>query len=221
MDRFIGRLEVMKRVGFEAAAVLDVGAYKGHFARAIRQVFPGAAVYMFEANEAHVVELARTALELGSCELSMGLLGAEAGREVAFYTIEEKGGLVSTGSSMYREKTVYYDEPIVRRMRTSTIDGWYESAGVGQLAWRESGIVKLDVQGAELDVLRGAARFIEACRPRYYLLEVSVKEYNEGAPLVADVFAFMRPLARMVDVFDLSYDAGGALLQMDVLFERG
>lgn len=51
------------------------------------------------------------------------------------------------------------------------------------------------------------------------LLEVSVFPYNEGVPLITDVLAYRKIIRyRPIDVFDLQYDNGGTLLQMDILF---
>ena len=67
---------------------------------------------------------------------------------------------------------------------------------------------------------KGARNFLETFTPRLILLETSVFRYNLGAPLIAGVFAFMTSIGyRPIDVFDLQYEGGGNLNQMDVLFE--
>lgn len=214
------RLLHLRNTGFVAREVLDVGAYKGTFAAIARTVFPEAHVTMFEANEANEPALAKAARALGNCDVNVGLLADRAGREVPFYTLDERAGVVATGSSIYRENTPFYANPLVLRKVTTTIDEWFHRSGPPSPHWREHGLVKLDVQGAELDVLRGATEFLEACRPRFFLLETSVRPYNDGAPLVGDVFAFFQPFARLVDVQSLTYDKQDRLLQMDLLFER-
>jgi len=52
--------------------------------------------------------------------------------------------------------------------------------------------LKLDVQGAELDVLAGAQRTLK--HTDVILLEASLVEFNRGAPLIADVIARLREL---------------------------
>ena len=69
-------------------------------------------------------------------------------------------------------------------------------------------------------ILRRRRNFLETFTPRLILLETSVFRYNLGAPLIAGVFAFMTSIGyRPIDVFDLQYEGGGNLNQMDVLFE--
>jgi FkbM family methyltransferase len=219
------RLVHLRNTGFIAREVLDIGAYTGSFAAIIRRVFPEARISMFEANEAHSADLQNAAQALGNCEVNIGLLSDVAGKEECFYTLEERAGIISTGSSVYLEDIrvsgyVPFSNPSILRKLTTTVDEWFKRSGTSASNWRDHGLVKLDVQGAELDVLRGAAEFLAKCNPRFFLLETSIQQYNTGAPLVGDVFAFFQPFARMVDVLSLLYDQSGRLLQMDLLFER-
>jgi hypothetical protein len=78
--------------------------------------------------------------------------------------------------------------------------------------------LKLDVQGAELDILKGAPRTLE--RTSTVLLEASIVEYNLGAPRIADVISFMRDRGFVLfDVWDLRR-IGSVLAQVDLLFTR-
>ena len=60
-------------------------------------------------------------------------------------------------------------------------------------------MLKLDVQGAELDVLRGAARTL--CGIEVIIIELSLLEYNKGAPLIGDVMARLADLG--FNLFDM------------------
>jgi hypothetical protein len=50
-------------------------------------------------------------------------------------------------------------------------------------------MIKMDVQGAELDVLKGAVETLSTVK--HVILELQVVEYNKGAPLKDDVIAYM------------------------------
>jgi len=50
--------------------------------------------------------------------------------------------------------------------------------------------LKLDVQGYELEVLRGGNNLLS--KTEVVVLECSLIEYNTGAPLIADVISFMK-----------------------------
>ncbi len=81
-------------------------------------------------------------------------------------------------------------------------------------------VLKVDVQGGELEVLAGATATLEGCE--LVLLEASLYELVPGQPLLHDVVAFMAERGWVV------YDAygghlrplDGALAQIDLAFAR-
>jgi hypothetical protein len=79
-------------------------------------------------------------------------------------------------------------------------------------------LLKVDVQGAELDVLRGARRVLD--EGAAVILEVSFFRFMEGAPDIAEVIAWMKGAGYAAyDVFGGHFrPADGALAQLDILF---
>jgi FkbM family methyltransferase len=138
----------------------------------------------------------------GSVAYRIALLGSTAGRCVRFVEME-------TGSSVFEEKSPY--GRTVANRTTSTIDQLVESDP------RLVDLIKLDVQGYELEVLRGALGTLK--RTRSALLEVSLIPINEGVPLIAEVVSFMDDLGfRLVDLCDHSRRRDGSLWQTNLLF---
>jgi hypothetical protein len=81
-------------------------------------------------------------------------------------------------------------------------------------------LIKLDVQGAELDILKGGKKYIQKTRPTYLLLETSIQQYNKGAPLAGEVISYLNKKNYLLcDVIDVLYDQSNQLLQVDFLFE--
>jgi hypothetical protein len=75
------------------------------------------------------------------------------------------------------------------------------------------------IAGAELEVLKGARRISKHLE--VILLEVSVVVYNEGAPLMVEVFAFMHRLGfEVLDLIEVHRNNGNLLLQLDFAFAR-
>jgi len=108
---------------------------------------------------------------------------------------------------------------MILRKQMTTIDRLMETIEFSG-DWQAHGIVKLDTQGSELDILGGAARFLQRFAPRLVLLEASVVPYNLGGPLVADVLDYMKSIRyQLIDMLDVHYAADGRLLQIDLLFE--
>jgi hypothetical protein len=81
-------------------------------------------------------------------------------------------------------------------------------------------LLKLDVQGFELEVLRGGRRTLELSE--VVIMEVSLLPYNDGAPLFADVVAFMNEEGFVLFDFcgQLRRESDRVLFQTDVPFAR-
>ena len=131
-------------------------------------------------------------------------------KQVNFYTLPEDQ--CTTGSSVYRENTVYYQDPIVIKKWAYALD---------DLNLPRFDLIKLDVQGSELDILKGGKKYLAATQPTYLLLETSIQEYNQDAPLAGEVISYLnKNRYRLCDIFDVLYDKSNQLLQVDFLFER-
>lgn len=77
--------------------------------------------------------------------------------------------------------------------------------------------LKIDVQGAELCVLRGGVDTLS--RAGLVQLEVALLPYNEGAPSMLEVMNFMDAQGFVpYDFSGFSRPTGGDLIQIDVLF---
>jgi hypothetical protein len=80
-------------------------------------------------------------------------------------------------------------------------------------------LMKLDVQGSELEVLSGATKTLD--HVDVILIEASVLAYNEGAPLINDIFAFMKQIGFVLfDICDEKRLSSKILLQVDLIFVR-
>ncbi len=202
------RLEALRFDGYAPRTLLDVGAHLGSFTRNFLQVFPDCLPTLVEPNPFCEEALARTPYER-----HMVAASDENGEAELHLTNE---WLQSTGASIYRETTEYFrDEVLIRKTVPKVrLDDLF--------AGRRFDFVKIDTQGAELDVLRGGATVLR--QADYILLEISVVNFNEGGAPAELVFQQMDALGfAPVDVTDfhrlLDVQEGG-LLQMDVLFKR-
>ena len=122
-----------------AVAIVDVGAYQGDWTRLARQVWAGTPGLMVEAQESKRSYLEALCSKESGLRFEMAVLGSKAGKSVEFYEME-------TGSSMFPERS---DVPrTVTTLTTRTLDDLTVGLPDGLF-------LKIDVQGAELEVLEG------------------------------------------------------------------
>jgi hypothetical protein len=80
-------------------------------------------------------------------------------------------------------------------------------------------LVKIDTQGAELDILNGGSKTIK--HSKYLLLEVSTMQYNIGAPLMDQVVSKLKEYEFVIeDILDYHKLSNGSIFQLDILFKN-
>lgn len=204
-------LKRLKKTGFNPTRILDIGAYEGWFARIARETWPEARIYCVEAMSERAHSLNETINTIGNAEYMIALLGSKDGEKLDFFIAHGGDGdkIIQTGSSLYREKTGVLTER--KQLLVTTLDKLIDEKIVYEF-------LKLDVQGAELDVLKGAKFILNTVE--FILLEISILEYNDGAPLILDVINYMNEIDFVVfDIVDLARH-GEYLNQIDVVFIR-
>lgn len=207
----LGGLLGLSARGLTPRRIVDGGACKGDWTRLARQVFPHAEVLMIEPQSRHATTLEQVCLALApGVRFAPRLVGPAEMEAVDFVVLDDVGG--GTGSSVRPENS---DVPRhVVKLPMTTLDSLVESTGFGA-----PDFIKLDVQGYEIEVLKGARCCLSTAD--FVLLEVSVWPYNAGAPLAAELLAWMDQQGlRTFEIFDLSRRPDGLLVQMDVLFVR-
>ena len=198
----------LRSLGFAPAVVYDIGAYRGGWTRLASEVFPAAQFVLLEANRDHAGELAAS----GRRHLIVAL-GDKDGGTRAFH-VPRQGDV--TGASLYVENTAHYAQANlqVREVETVRLD---------TLVAREKlpppDLIKIDVQGAELEVLAGASATLRGAAA--LVIEVSFVDYNKGGPLVAEVIAALDRLGfKCADLCEVHRSAGNFVLQLDLLAVR-
>ncbi len=79
-------------------------------------------------------------------------------------------------------------------------------------------LIKIDTQGSELDILKGAQKSLEKCKLIY--LECPIMEYNQGAPNFQDYITYMQAISyEPIDLCE-RHLINGRLVQVDILFKR-
>jgi len=199
-------LKALRGAGFRPQHCIDVGAYQGDWTRLFQSIFPQVSVLMIEAQESKREQLTRQVAESqGLLQVEIALLAAVDGKEMVF---QEMG----TGSSVLEEQGPAPRTTIKKISRTldsvaASIPGFQPGAD----------FIKLDVQGYELEVLKGASRLLAQCQA--VLMEASFLPINAGCPLIYEVMTFMdEHRFRLVDFCSLSRRKDGVSWQTDLLF---
>jgi FkbM family methyltransferase len=181
----IQKLKELKSQGFEPKVIYDIGACVLHWTKPAANTWPSAQIYAFEAMP-ESEELFKQA----NIPYYIGVVGKEDGVYVDFYQNNEH----PSGNSYYIENPLvnheapeYFNQSHKRVYSTKTLD-----TIVKEKSWPAPDLVKIDCQGAEMDIIQGAEELIK--QAQYVILELQSVEYNAGAPLKDTVIDYMASL---------------------------
>jgi FkbM family methyltransferase len=185
--------------------VLDVGAHKGMFTKAMMLMYPGSEIVSIEANPDNLASLQSI-----NPQSYQALLSTHSGEKKTFY-LPNPDCAHTTGASYYREVTPYYSEDLSISLPTISLDDFFTTHSIHP----EFDLVKIDTQGSELDILRGALTL----KARHLLLELPILEYNQGAQKIEEILDYLHERNfRMIDIIEFHRVVEGFLLQIDGLF---
>ena len=165
----------LKTMNVSPKVVYDIGACVLHWTKKAKEVWPGAQYYLFDANEQ-----VEPVLKASGHPYWLDVLTDVDGKALTFYKKTDNLG----GNSYYKENTDVYSESDGVTMVGWTLDGIVEDN-----KWPTPDLIKIDVQGAEIDILKGATKCLTTCND--IIIEAQHVNYNEGAPSDVEVFKFM------------------------------
>lgn len=193
--------------------VLDVGGHHGQFTLFALQRFPSAQITTFEPQTDGVEKIRAVTAGESRVSIENFALGATPGTaQLNISRRSDSSSLLPIG----RGQTEAFPGTEAARTETiavETLDNLVAD-GIARPA-----LLKIDVQGFELDVLRGALRTLSEIDSIF--VECSFVELYEGQPLIGEIIDFLAEHEfELAGVFGTTYDAGGSCLQTDCLFRR-
>jgi FkbM family methyltransferase len=205
-DLLFVKLADHKRRGLDLRCVVDGGAANGHWTRQLRELYPNATVICIEPRPDAQSELQQLARELPNIHIAPVLLGPNHGNIEFHIDSVHSSALPNSQGRAFGE---------TRTVEMTTLDDLVAKL---KLPWPD--LIKLDLQGFEMEALKGAAQCME--HTQALLLELSLYEFQKGCPLADEVISNLRERKfRIYDIPNLSHrPLDGALGQMDFLFLR-
>lgn len=134
--------------------VFDVGANIGDYSRAIKKINKDAVIYAFEPHPINFNKLKENMKSYDGISLVNKGLGKEKGN---LYIYDYKNNDGSPRASIYKEviEFMYGSSTVKHEIELDTIDNFLEKNRINKID-----LLKIDTEGNELDVLRGALKSI-------------------------------------------------------------
>lgn len=191
----------LKENNFTPLNVFDIGAYDGRWTKNCSKVFSNADYFMFEPQE-HLYN-ALSSMVSDKIVIENLFLGERDGLEINFY---EDG----SGSSALR-----FGPNIPIKKVTTSLDSYCRKNSINSID-----ILKMDVQGYELNILQGAKTTLK--NVQLIIAEVSLLDVYVDCPLVAEIINFLNiHHFQLFDIVDLRRrELDNNLWQCDMFFVK-
>jgi len=193
--------------------VLDVGANEGQFVKPARVLFPQASILAFEPNS-RLTKSLQDILPPGTGAVCQVACGREAG------TMPLHLMKFSPASSLLRPTSLRIpDFPAAETEETIAVKvDRLDSVVKGHALARKPYLLKIDVQGFELEVLHGAVDILPDVLA--IVCEVNAVPFYQGQAGLEEIYAFARQHNfRLVDIGEpIRHRHSGEVLYFDVAF---
>jgi FkbM family methyltransferase len=202
LDQPIEVLLALKNSGLTVGAVMDIGAARGEWTRSCLSLFPQASCLMVDPLSENVAALKSVIEDYPLVSFWSGAVG-EAPGEMMIHAHGDQSSLLA--SEWGGEG---------RLVPVRTLDSFLEDKSVAKVD-----VLKIDVQGAELSVLRGADQVLSQCQ--VVQIEVGFRKVYQGSAAAHEVIACLGEHGfRIYDMCDVIKREDRALLQCDLFFVK-
>jgi len=172
-----------KKFNIKPQVIYDIGSAVLHWERHARRIWRDSKIYCFDAFSPLEELYQKTNINYNMCCLSN-----VNDLEVKFY----QNDFLFGGNSIFKEKNdkVFPPENFIVK-KTITLDNLVESKNIPY-----PDLIKMDVQGNELNVIKGATNVLKCCS--YLILELQEVEYNENAPMKDAVIEYLKSIGFVI-----------------------
>ncbi len=178
-DPFADMRRFMK--GNSSPLVFDVGANRGQSIVNVKKYFPNAHIHAFEPGPTTFLELKNLTATSRNLTLANVALGSKSGTlEFIENTDSDMSSFLAPGKSCWgsiKKKTL---------VPVTTLDGYCSQQNIQQID-----ILKIDTQGYDLEVLRGANEMLKSGKIRFIFTEIILSDMYENIPRFDELYGFL------------------------------
>lgn len=174
--------------------IFDIGANRGNYTDFVLSLFPNAKMLLIEPNDMWVGELSKKYFGNTDIQIWNTLVGKNTDDTMFYYFTNNNDQL----SSIY-ERPVFSDLPMKKVFKNcTTIDSIIEQ-GIDFVDF-----IKVDTEGAEFDVLKGAAKSLSGKKIKFIQIEYG-GTYPDAGITMKEVIEFVKCFGYWVYSYDKKF----------------
>ena len=199
------KINILKQKGYYPDTILDIGAHHGNWTNSMRKIFEYSKYYLFEAIDYPQLNQFNNTDSIKAFNILLN----DKIEQVNWYQMK------NTGDSMFKEKTRHFNNCEIIKRETIDLNTFILQNNILQESTNI--LIKIDCQGAEIPILKGATSILN--RTDFIILELPFfGQYNEGVPNFLQHITFMDSIGFVVyDIIDI-HMINNFNMQVDIIF---
>ena len=180
-DAHVNFLKKLKEdMNFHPEVMYDIGSNVLHWTKEAKKIWPQGEIILFDVPKSF-----EFLYKEHGHRYHLGVLSDSDNKIVKYYQNTEN----PAGNSYYKEighglSEVVYPENNYTEEKTMTLSSVTKNNN-----FPEPDLIKIDVQGAELDIMKGSIDIIN--KAKYLIVELQKVQYNKGAPLANKTIEYL------------------------------
>ena len=180
-------------------------------------MFPGADIYAFEPVPETFAKLQKSLVSYPNIRAINKAVSSTSGKAIFFETADAGSSSLfpptATGLHYYPESYAINNQ---YEVEVTSLDDWWQSADCPAIQF-----MKLDVQGGELAVFRGASELLEKAGVELIQAEVTFMENYSRQCLFSELEIFLRQQGfSLYQIYEVWTHPDGNIAGCDVLFRK-
>jgi FkbM family methyltransferase len=218
----IGRERLGRNLAMDLAAlspqqglIFDVGANTGRAARFFASAFPASQIWSFEPGQEAFAALASAGDLAKVRKFKIALSDQDGEATLNLFSGSELNSLLPRGN----RAELHIDPASFAPTGTEAVETVRLDTFCAQNQVPELGILKIDTQGFEMHVLRGAERMLKEGRVHVIQLEINFSPLYSGQPQFSEIFDCLTKFDYgLIALYDAQRAVNGCLKWCDAVF---
>jgi FkbM family methyltransferase len=205
-----------KMVGNKKITIFDVGAHDGRTIDLYKKHFPKSNIFSFEPTPKTFEVLVRKSSKHENVKIFNEALTDYIGT-TDFHLNHSSltNSILKSSDIKYNLSNVYETKEKIT-VKANTIDNFCLENKVDKID-----LLKIDVQGADLQVLKGAENMLKNKKIELIFIEVEFVQVYQNQPLFHDVSLFLNEFEyRLFSLYNLSINTEGQMIYGDAIFVK-
>ena len=208
----IEHVKTLRSIGKNFNTIIDIGANKGQFVLVARKCFPEAMIYSFEPLAEPARSFRKVFADDTLTTLHEMAIGPTEGEQIIHISKSNDSSSLLPISDLQSRIFPGTEEVATRSITITPLENVISEEKIESPA-----LLKIDVQGYELEVLKGCKSLLNQFD--YVYVECSFVELYEGQALADEVIQYLINYSfKLMGIYNTFYDKKGLAIQGDFLF---